>query len=155
TKELTEEVVGTFEQYPVKLAWAVTVHKSQGLTFDKAVVDVGQAFAPGQVYVALSRLRSLDGLALRTRIQPTVINNDPDVVDYVARQSEQELDALLQVHQSKYVEKLLVQTFDFRELNHAFKTFLVETSSSMTFEDAEMQQAIALIQVDILSESST
>lgn len=154
TKELTEEVVGTFEQYPVKLAWAVTVHKSQGLTFDKAVVDVGQAFAPGQVYVALSRLRSLDGLALRTRIQPTVINNDPDVVDYVARQSEQELDALLQVHQSKYVEKLLVQTFDFRELNHAFKTFVVETSSSMTFEDVEMQQAIALIQVDILSESS-
>ena len=70
TREQQEQVLGTFEQYPVKLAWAITVHKSQGLTFDRAIIDVGQAFAPGQVYVALSRLRSLDGLILRTRIDP-------------------------------------------------------------------------------------
>src|SRR5690606_15939659 len=82
TKELVEEVVGTFEQFPVKLAWAVTVHKSQGLTFDSAIIDVGRAFAPGQVYVALSRLRNLDGLALRTRIGFGAINSDPEVVSF-------------------------------------------------------------------------
>ena len=154
TKELTEEVVGTFEQYPVKLAWAVTVHKSQGLTFDKAIIDVGQAFAPGQVYVALSRLRSLDGLALRTRIQPEIINNDPEVVEYVqSNQSQAPLEDLLQVHQKRYLEKLLVQTFDFKELKDAFKTFVTQTQNSLEFEDAEMQQAVQLIQMEIVKES--
>jgi len=64
TGEIKEDLAGTFTQYPLKLAWAITVHKSQGLTFDKAIIDVGNAFAPGQVYVALSRLRSLNGLVL-------------------------------------------------------------------------------------------
>ena len=154
TKELTEEVVGTFEQYPVKLAWAVTVHKSQGLTFDKAIVDVGQAFAPGQVYVALSRLRGLEGLSLRTRIQAEVINSDPSVVDYTqGTQSQQPLDVLLRVHQKKYVERLLVGTFDFKELANAFKVFVTQTQNSLEFEDVEMQQAVQILQTEIVKES--
>ncbi len=68
TNEIEEKVIGTFSQYPLKVAWAVTVHKSQGLTFDKAVIDVSRAFAPGQIYVALSRLTSLDGLVLSAPI---------------------------------------------------------------------------------------
>ena len=60
TRQLEEEVLGSFTQYPLRLAWAITIHKSQGLTFEKAIIDAGEAFAPGQVYVALSRCTSLD-----------------------------------------------------------------------------------------------
>src|SRR5690606_16323932 len=82
SRDLHEEVVGTFEQYPIRLAWAITVHKSQGLTFEHAVIDVTQAFADGQVYVALSRLRSLEGLTLRGRVNPSVISTDKSVVSF-------------------------------------------------------------------------
>lgn len=75
-KNIEEEVIGSFEQYPVRLAWAVTIHKSQGLTFDRVIIDAGQSFASGQVYVALSRCRTLDGIILKSRITPEVIFND-------------------------------------------------------------------------------
>ena len=68
TNEIDEKVLGSFEQYPLKLAWAVTVHKSQGLSFEKAILDLTDAFAQGQVYVALSRLTSLNGLVLSSKI---------------------------------------------------------------------------------------
>ncbi|MCR9016104.1 helix-turn-helix domain-containing protein [Aquiflexum gelatinilyticum] len=153
SKELEEEVIGTFEQYPIKLAWAVTVHKSQGLTFDKAIIDVGQAFAPGQVYVALSRLRGLEGLTLRTRIQPHVINSDRDVVNFTHGTQDQEpLEKLLSIHQKKYMAKLLESTFDFGEILQAITTFNKDVSGTLEFEDAEMQKAIPDIYEGILQE---
>ena len=82
TGEIEEKIIGTFRHYPIKLAWAVTVHKSQGLTFDKAVVDLAGAFAPGQVYVALSRLRSLSGLVLSSRLTSNNLNIDEFVSSY-------------------------------------------------------------------------
>jgi hypothetical protein len=155
TKELEEDIIGTFEQYPVKLAWAVTVHKSQGLTFDKAIIDVGQAFAPGQVYVALSRLRSLDGLTLRTRIQSHVISSDNDVVQFTESTKQQPpLMELLASHQKTYIRKLLESTFDFEEIIQGFNAFSKEFDSSMKFEDSEMRSAIPEIHKGILSEGS-
>lgn len=73
TNEIEEVPIGTFEQYPLKLAWAITIHKSQGLTFNKAIIDIGKAFAPGQVYVALSRCRNLDGIILASEIYKNTI----------------------------------------------------------------------------------
>ena len=84
--EIEEEELGTFRQYPIRLAWAITIHKSQGLTFEKAVIDAGASFAPGQVYVALSRLTGLNGLVLRSRITPAAISTDPRVVTWTQTQ---------------------------------------------------------------------
>jgi len=140
TKELEEEVIGTFSQYPIKLAWAVTVHKSQGLTFDKAIVDVGQAFAPGQVYVALSRLRSLEGLILRTRIQTEVIFSDAKVVGFTQeKSSQQDLSELLQVHQQQYLFQLVERTFELDSLIGALIQFQKDQDSSLEFEEESMQ----------------
>ncbi len=82
-KELEEEVIGSFEQFPIKLAWAVTIHKAQGKTFDRAIIDFGHgAFEYGQAYVALSRCRKLDELVLRQKLRPRDIMTDPRVVEF-------------------------------------------------------------------------
>ena len=81
-KTIEETVTGTFKQYPIKLAWAITVHKSQGMTFEKVIADVGWSFAAGQVYVALSRCTSMNGLILKSRITPQAIKTDPRVIAF-------------------------------------------------------------------------
>lgn len=80
SKTLTRDIVAEFTQFPLRLAWAVTIHKSQGKTYDRAIIDLGSgAFAPGQTYVALSRLTSLDGLYLSRPLRPRDIQVDADV----------------------------------------------------------------------------
>jgi len=153
TKELDEEVVGTFSQFPIKLAWAVTVHKSQGLTFDRAIIDVGQAFAPGQVYVALSRLRSLAGLMLRSRISSNLIQSDRQVVDFsTGAKKQSRLEELLDQHQAQYVSHILNSTFDFSPIQKELEVFQKDQASSMEFEDDEMRGAIPTIRSRFQSE---
>lgn len=146
SKELEEEVVGNFKQYPIKLAWAITVHKSQGLTFDKAIIDVGQAFAPGQVYVALSRLRSLDGLILYTKISSDAITSDVNVVQFSETKNTQtQLDQQLMDGQRQYAEQLVVSTLHFEPIISQILGVSKGKDSSLEFEDEEMRTALDLM----------
>jgi len=86
-KKVEEEIIGTFEQFPIRLAWAITVHKSQGLTFEKVIADLGRAFAPGQVYVALSRCTSFSGLKLKTQLNQYAIRTDPKVLEFAQNET--------------------------------------------------------------------
>ncbi|MEL1239874.1 helix-turn-helix domain-containing protein [Flavobacterium flavipallidum] len=117
TKEVEEEVLGTFVHYPIKLAWAITIHKSQGLTFDKAALDVSQVFMPGQAYVALSRLRSLEGLILLSPLRMNGISNDQDVMEYAQNKaSEEVLKQSLHFETKNFIHHYLINSFDWYDL---------------------------------------
>ena len=119
TNEIEEKINGTYTHYPIKLAWAITVHKSQGLTFTKAIIDIGNAFAPGQVYVALSRLTSLDGLILSTPINLNSLNVDENITLYSSsKDSSEALEELFEKESVAFFQNYVIQCFNFSSLNH-------------------------------------
>lgn len=130
--KIDEEDVGSFKQYPIRLAWAITIHKSQGLTFEKAIIDAGSSFAPGQVYVALSRLTALSGLVLYSRIHPSCINTDERVIEFTRLEKEEDqLAQELQQEQKIFLTRTLLQTFDWLKLTEGMQ---------MHFEGYETRQ---------------
>ena len=125
TKEITEDIEGTFRQYPLKLAWAITIHKSQGLTFEHAVIDASASFAHGQVYVALSRCKTLEGMVLSAPFSAKAIITD-DAVDAFtieARRNEPDEKRFRSLQQTYYLE-LLSGLFDFQPIEQALQRYV-------------------------------
>lgn len=122
TKEITEEVEGVFKQYPLKPAWAITIHKSQGLTFDRAIIDAQAAFAHGQTYVALSRCKSLEGLVLSTPLSERSLISDTTVDDYTGDMEKRMPDeTTIRRMEKDYYLTLVNELFDFSPVKRAFQ----------------------------------
>ena len=140
TQLIEEKVVGTFLQFPLRLAWAITIHKSQGLTFERAIIDAGKAFAPGQVYVALSRCTSLEGLVLMSPINPGSLSNDHNIVSHSnSKPAFEETERFLSGEKKRFQQQLLSQLFDF-EINISQAASLehfVQTNSGSFNLDSE------------------
>ena len=125
TKEITEEIAGVFRQYPIRLAWAITIHKSQGLTFERAIIDARNSFAHGQTYVALSRCKTLDGMVLESPLRREAIISD-SVVDNFTKAVERNKPGNKQLNdmQKAYFFDLLSDLFNFYSIEQAYKRLL-------------------------------
>ena len=138
TRQLDSDVLGSFTQYPLRLAWAITIHKSQGLTFEKAIIDAGEAFAPGQVYVALSRCTSLEGMVLQSRVKPGSLFSDPKIIEFSQRSaSGNQLQQELAIAKKNYQQSVLLSVFDFTIAINSGKElmdYLLEHTSSFNTE---------------------
>jgi DNA-binding transcriptional ArsR family regulator len=117
TREIEETIVGKFIHFPLKLAWAITIHKSQGLTFDKAMLDISDAFAPGQIYVALSRLTSVQGLVLARPIKREGPDMDDALYQFTQSQKpETELEHIFEQSAQQYLQSKVSESFNFKRL---------------------------------------
>ena len=122
TKEITEQREGVFRQLPLKTAWAITIHKSQGLTFDRAIIDATSSFTHGQTYVALSRCRSLEGMVLERPIPPSAIINDPTVTQFMDMHTGRGIDnGTIETLSHRYYLHLAESMFNFKPVFSALE----------------------------------
>lgn len=154
SRQVNEDVLGSFSQYPLRHAWAITIHKSQGLTFEKAVIDAGKAFAPGQVYVALSRCTNLEGMVLHSQIRSNALYADDRIVQFTKNILPLEhLQQELVQAKKAYQEKVLSSLFDFRKAMSGMmdlQKYLIEHTASFNTEvfpwSTELQGKITALQ---------
>jgi hypothetical protein len=150
TKEIVPKVDGTFTQYPLRAAWAVTIHKSQGLTFEHVIIDAASAFTFGQVYVALSRCRTLEGIVLSSPISQSCLFNNSDVSGFHEKfMPVSEMERQLEASRAGYFMKILKECFTFRELERLsgwvggiFRNHLINTYPEQTARMEENRQKI-------------
>jgi hypothetical protein len=156
TQEIKEEIIGVFKQYPLKLAWAITIHKSQGLTFEKAIIDARESFAHGQVYVALSRCKTLEGLVLSTRIGEFSIKNDTTVVQFSDNvEKNQPGSAELEKSRKDYIQELLLDLFDFkpllRQINYILKIWDEHASNMLGNLETTLKSMVPALQTELIN----
>jgi len=146
TKEIKETVNGSFFQFPLKLAWAITVHKSQGLTFEKAIIDVNSAFAFGQVYVALSRCKTLEGMVLSSPISRQSIKTDSTVMGFTRNIEENPpKPETLQDSIHAYQKKLILELFNFDFITYHLNAVLKQIQENIhTLESGLMNQFVEM-----------
>jgi len=159
SNEIVEKSVGTFNQIPLKLAWAITIHKSQGLTFSKAIIDANAAFAHGQVYVALSRCTSLEGLVLSSRIEPYSIRSDTTVKGFTKNVEANQPDSgALETAKHEFEHNLVSELFDFKSLQKELSYLLKQMKDNASslhlkdIEDLEKTTSMFLTDVVIISD---
>jgi hypothetical protein len=148
TKEISEEITGVFSQIPLRLAWAITIHKSQGLTFEKAIIDAGASFAHGQTYVAMSRCTSLEGIVLKTRINSNAIINDTSVASFTKEVAENEPDAEdLNQSQKTYQLNLIAEVFNYQPFLRP-----VQRMISIYYKNRSTLQGVDVEQLEVLKD---
>jgi hypothetical protein len=150
TNKVEENEIGSFTQFPLRLAWAITIHKSQGLTFEKAIIDAGSAFAPGQVYVALSRCTKLEGIVLHSKIMSNGLKSDSRIDAFSSNQktTSAQMHALTDAKKD-YQQTILLQLFDFTIIENSYISSIKLLSENTNSFKQEAIEQFKNIDVDI------
>lgn len=141
TGEIDEEELGSFSQYPLKLAWAITIHKSQGLTFSRAILDLGASFAPGQAYVALSRCTNLEGIVLHSKVQADCVFTDEHAIAFGHSEKPiEELNNIFKKGRKQFWAERLLLYFEWNAMHVILREFskLLADKTSEEFEPAKI-----------------